>query len=127
MQLNDMMGRHRDGEHNPLERPQVSEDEENVVTYGTSSTDQGGDFVFQIEVGMDHEASQVATRHFELAIFRQQGTTAKSTDWGGDYPHSRRLRGEPKNSENSTSRRPQGECDRPASAWDDVDRAKQTV
>ena len=36
---------------------------------------------------MDHEASQVAARHFELAMFRQQqGTTAKSTYWGEDYP-----------------------------------------
>ena len=29
---------------------------------------------------------QLAGRHFELAILRQQGTSAKSTDWGGDYP-----------------------------------------
>ena len=36
---------------------------------------------------MDHESSQVATHHSKLAFFRQhQGTTAKSTDWGGDYP-----------------------------------------
>ena len=69
-----------------MERPQASEEDENVVTDGTSSTDQGGDFAFRIEVGMDHEASQVAARHFELAMFRQQGTTATSTDWGGDYP-----------------------------------------
>ena len=34
---------------------------------------------------MDHEPSQVAARHFKLAMFRQQETTAKSTDWGGDY------------------------------------------
>ena len=35
---------------------------------------------------MDHEVSQVAARHFELAVFKQhQGTIAKSTDWGGYY------------------------------------------
>ena len=76
-----MMGRHRDGEHNPLERPQASKEEEKVVADDTLSTDQGGDYVFQIKVGMDHEALQVAARHFELAMFRQQqATTAKSTD-----------------------------------------------
>ena len=81
VQSDDMMGRHRDGEHKPLEQPQVSNDEEKVVADSTSSTDKGGDFISQTEVGMDHEASQVAARHFELAIFRQnQGTTAKSTD-----------------------------------------------
>ena len=36
---------------------------------------------------MDHEPSQLADRHFELGIFRQQqGTTAKSTDWGDTTP-----------------------------------------
>ena len=36
---------------------------------------------------MDHIASQVAARHFELVMFRQQqGATANSTDWGGDCP-----------------------------------------
>ena len=82
----DDMERHRDGEHHPLERPHVLKDEEKVVTDGTWSTDQGGDLLFQIEVGMDHEASQVAAREFELAMFRQQqGTTATSIHWGGDY------------------------------------------
>ena len=45
VQPDDMMGRHRDGEHNPLERPRASEEEENVVVDGISSTDNGGDFV----------------------------------------------------------------------------------
>ena len=57
VQPDDMMGRHRDGDHNPVERPHVLEEEEQGVTDGTSSTDQGEDFVFQTEVGMDHEAS----------------------------------------------------------------------
>ena len=45
VQPDDMMGKHRDGEHNPLERPQASDEEEKVVADGTSSTDQGEDFV----------------------------------------------------------------------------------
>ena len=58
-----------------------------MVVDGTSSTDEGGNFVPQAEVGTDHEPSQLADRHFELVIFQQQqGTTAKSTDSGGDYP-----------------------------------------
>ena len=96
VQPDDMMGRHRNGEHNPLERPQASEEEEKVVADGTSSNDQRRDFVFQIEVGMDHETSQVAARHFELAMLRQQGIAAKSTDWGGDYPIQADFAGNPK-------------------------------
>ena len=80
-----MTEKRRDGEHNPLERPKASKDENKVVADGTSHVDEGVDFVFQTEVGMNLEASQVAARHFELAMFRQQGTTAKSTDRGGDY------------------------------------------
>ena len=58
-----------------------------MVADVTSSTDQGGDLVFQTEAGMNLETSQVAALHFELAMFRQQqGTTAKSTYSGGDYP-----------------------------------------
>ena len=53
VQPDDMMGRHRDGEHNPLERPQASEEEEVMVADGTSSTDQGRDIFFQTEVGKD--------------------------------------------------------------------------
>ena len=87
MQSDDMTVRHRDGEHNPLERPQALEEKDKVVVDGTSHVDQGRDFVFQTEVGMDLKTSQVAARHFELTTFRQQqGTTAKSTDSGGDYP-----------------------------------------
>ena len=39
VQPDDMMRRHRDRKHNPLERPQASEEEENVVADGTSSKD----------------------------------------------------------------------------------------
>ena len=95
-QPDDMVARHRAGEHNPLKQPQVSAEEEKVIPDVTSSTDNGGDFVSQTEVGMDHEASQVAARHFELAMFWQhQGTTAKSTDWGGDNPIQAHIAGNP--------------------------------
>ena len=54
-----------------------------MVADGTLHSDQGRDFIFQTEVGMNLEASQVAARHFELAMFRQQqGITAKITDRG---------------------------------------------
>ena len=57
---------------------------------------RGGDSISGTEVGMDHESSQVTARHFELAFFRQhQGTTAKSTDWGGDYPIQADFAGNP--------------------------------
>ena len=82
----------------------------------------GEDFVFQTEIVMNLEASQVAARHFKLAMFRQQqGTTSKTPDRGGRLPHSSGLRGEPKNSNNSTSRRPREGCDQPATARGDVD------
>ena len=46
-QPDDIMVRYRDGKHNLLERPQASEEREKVVADGTSTTNQGGDFVFQ--------------------------------------------------------------------------------
>ena len=82
----DVMRGHRDGENSPQERPRASEEKEEVVVNGTPSTDEGGDFISQIEVETDQEPTQLADRHSELAILLQQGTTAKSTDWGGDYP-----------------------------------------
>ena len=58
-----------------------------MVLDGTSSTDEGRHFISQTEVGTDHEPSQLTDRHFKLVMLRQQQeTTAKSTDWGGDYP-----------------------------------------
>ena len=82
----DVMRGHRDGENSPQERPQASEEKEEVVVNGTPSTDEGRDFISQIEVETDQEPTQLADRHLELAILRQQETTAKSTDWGGDSP-----------------------------------------
>ena len=86
VQPDDVMG-HRDGENSPQERPRASEEEERVVANGTPSTDEGGDFISQTEVGTDNELLQLVDRQFELVIFRhQKGMTAKSTDWRGDYP-----------------------------------------
>ena len=82
----DVMREHRDGENSPQERRRASEEKEEVVVNGTSSTDAGGDFISQIEVETDQKPTQLADHHSELAILRQQGTTAKSTDWGADYP-----------------------------------------
>ena len=82
----DVMRGHRDGENSPQERPQASEVKEEVVVNGTPSTNEGGDFISHIEVETDQEPTQLADRHSELAILRLQGTTAKSTDWGGDCP-----------------------------------------
>ena len=64
----DMMERHRDGEHNPLERPQASEKEQNMVADGTSNTDQKGDFVFEIEVGWTtkHRKSSLAISNWRF-------------------------------------------------------------
>ena len=82
-----MMRRHRDGENSPQERPRASEEKEEVVVNGTLSTNEGGDSISQTKVETDHEPLQLADRHFNLVIFRQQNvTTAKSTDWEGDYP-----------------------------------------
>ena len=83
-----MMGRHRDGKHNPLERPQASEGEDKVVAGGTSHADQGGDFVFQTEIGMDLETSHFTAGHFKL----RDDTEKKRLRWR--LPHSSRLRGE---------------------------------
>ena len=65
------------------ERPRASEEKEEVVVNGAPSTNEGGDFISQIEVETDLEPTQLADHHSELAILRQQGTTiAKNTDWG---------------------------------------------
>ena len=70
VQPDEMMGKHLDGKHNPLERPQVSEKVENVVADGTSHAGQGEHFFFQAEVAMDLQTSQVAARRFVLPIDR---------------------------------------------------------
>ena len=87
VQPDDVMRGHRNGENSPQERPRASEEKEEVVVNGTPSTDERGVFFSQAKVETDSEPLQLAGRHFELMIFRQQkGTTAKSTDWAGDYP-----------------------------------------
>ena len=83
----DVMRGHRGGENSPQERPRASEEKEEVVVNGTPSTNEGRYFISETKVEIDHEPSKLADRHLDLVIFRQQeGTTAKSTDWGGDYP-----------------------------------------
>ena len=58
-----------------------------MVADGTSSTDQGEDFVFQTEVGEDPESPPVTACHIAVQIDRQQReVTTKSTEKGGDYP-----------------------------------------
>ena len=57
VQPGDTMGGHRNGENSPQERPRASEEEEKVVVDGTSSTEEGGDFISQTEVGVDNEAT----------------------------------------------------------------------
>ena len=97
VQPDDMVERHGDGEHNPLERPRASKEDDNMAADGTLQVDQEGDFVFLTEVRMDLETSQVAARHFELAIFRQQqGTISRCKDRGGDYPIQADFAGNPK-------------------------------
>ena len=86
VQPDDVMRGHRDGENSPQERPRASKEKQEVLANGTPTTNEGGDFISQIEAETDHEPTQLADRHSELAILREQGTTAKSTDWAGDYP-----------------------------------------
>ena len=88
VQLDDVAGKHRGGEQNPLERAQILEDEDKVVVDGTSHADQVEKFFFQAKVGMDFKTSQVAGRHFaRLPIERQQrGATLRSTYRGENYP-----------------------------------------
>ena len=50
------------------------------------STDKGGDFISQTKVETDHGPSKLADRQILMILRQQKGTTAKSTDWGGDYP-----------------------------------------
>ena len=120
MQPDDMMGVYRDGETSPQERPRASEEEENMVVDGTSSTDEGGYRIFQTKVETNNEPLQLADRHFELTIHRQQGTAAKNTDWGRDNPFKQTC-GRHEYSYSSMSHRQRGGCYRPASARDGVD------
>ena len=96
VQPNDMMVRHRDGEHSPLERPQASDEKKKVAADGTLSTDQGGDFFFQTEVGKDPETPQITAHHFALVIDRQQReVTTRSTEKGRHHPTQAEFWGNP--------------------------------
>ena len=63
------MGGHRDGENSLQERPRASDGEEKVAADGISSTDEGGNFISQAEVGTDNEVTHIVDHFFELAIF----------------------------------------------------------
>ena len=84
----DMTGKHRDEENNPLKRQQASEEKDNVFAGGTSHVDQMGVCFFQAEIGKHRQTSQVTARQFvRLPIDRQQRKLiARSTERGGDYP-----------------------------------------
>ena len=79
VQPDDVMGGHRGGENSPQERPPVSEEEEKMAVDGTSSTDEGKDFISQTKVETDNEPLQLADCHFELVTFRQQQGTMGET------------------------------------------------
>ena len=64
VQPDGITGKYRDGEQNPLEQAQVSEDEDKVVADGTPQADQGERFFFQAEADVVLETSRVAARHF---------------------------------------------------------------
>ena len=72
---------------------------------GISHTDQGR-FFFQAEFRMDLETTQVVVHHFvKLAMVRQQqGTTARSTDRGGNYPIQADVGGNPETTPQITVR-----------------------
>ena len=120
VQPDDLMGRHLDGEHNSLERQQVSEDEEKVVADGTLSTDQGRVLCFSIR-DWDGPRS-MASRRSPFRIVNVSATRDSSEEhrlWGR-LSHSSRLCGEPENSNNNTSRLPRGGCDQPAAARGEI-------
>ena len=127
VQPDDMTGNHRDGEQNPLEQPQTSEEEDKVVADGISHPDQGGKFCVQAEVGMDLKIGQVAARHFVLAIIRQQRGTTEGAQVYVETTLFDQTSGGTRN--NTTSHRSSGceTTDGPATTRDGVHRAKQTV
>ena len=87
VQSDDVMRGHRDGENSPHERSRASEEKEEVIVNGTSSTDEGGDFISQTKVETDKEPLQLADRHFELVIFQQQkGQPRRAQIGGGTTP-----------------------------------------
>ena len=94
VQPDGITGKNRDGEHNPLDRPQVSNNEDKVVVDGTPNADQGGDFVFQAEVGMNLETSQAAARNFELEMSRQQQGAAAKITYRGETTLCKQISGE---------------------------------
>ena len=103
-----MMGRHRDGEHNPQERPRASEEEEKYLQTAPRPQTRGK-FCFP---NRGRDGQRVITNR--RSPFRNGDLSATSRDnsdehrSGGRLPHSSRLRGKPGNSDSSKSRRPRG-------------------
>ena len=86
VQPDDMTGKHRDREHNPLERPKYSEEEDKVVADGTSHAGQENAF-FQAVVGKAETPQATASHFVKLPFERQQReVTTRSTERGADYP-----------------------------------------
>ena len=59
------------------------------IADGISHADEEGNFLFQPEVGMNPEITQVVARHFvglPMMARQQRGTTARSTGQGEDHP-----------------------------------------
>ena len=118
------MRRHRAGKHNSLERPQASEEEDEMAADGTSHVDQAEDFVFKTEVGVDLETSQVAARHFKLANFGNNKGRHQEAQIGGEIAPFKQTLRKLENSNNSTSCHMRESCDQPATAGADVDSAE---
>ena len=95
-QPDDMMGRYRDGEHNPLERPHASEEEYKVVADDTLHVDQGGGGCFSNR-GWDVRRN-ITSHRSPFQIGNDAATTRndiRTHRLGGRLPHSSRLRGDP--------------------------------
>ena len=120
VQPGDMIRRHRDGEHNSLELPQALEEDEKKGGCRRHLEHRSGRRFCFSNPGWDGPRS-IASRCSPFRIGDVSATRYNSEDHrlGGRLPNSSRLRGEPEN--------PRGICGQPASAKDDVDRAKQTV
>ena len=147
MHPDDMMRRHREEEHNPLERPQAPEEEEKRWLQTAPRAQIMGEILFfksRLGWTTKHRKSPLAISRYRLTDISERGqqeaqrrgetTPLKKTSGGtrqlqqhdnkkhregGRLPHSRRLRGVP-DSYNNTSRRPRGGCDQPATARDGV-------
>ena len=78
VQPDDMMGRHQDEKHSPLERPQASEEEGVVVADGTSSIDQERYFFkLRSERTLKHHKSRLVISRCRLTGNRKRQQEAQ--------------------------------------------------